>query len=103
MEKIMERVPAETKTSQEMLAKMEAKTDASLKEMKEEIKAKEEEIIAPEDRSWKQRPAVGYRNSLKGQTMNDVVREALKVGRSRRGAECSNNSIRDRGLRRDLI
>jgi bacterioferritin (cytochrome b1) len=37
---------AEIKTYKEMLAKMEAKAGAALREMKEEIRASKEEIIA---------------------------------------------------------
>jgi hypothetical protein len=44
-EKMMERMLNEIKSYKEMLTKMEAKADATLKEMKEKIKASKEEII----------------------------------------------------------
>jgi hypothetical protein len=40
MEQIMECLLAKTHANQEMLARMEAKTDATLKEMKEELMAR---------------------------------------------------------------
>jgi hypothetical protein len=44
---------AEMKTNQEILIKMEAKTDGNPKEMKEEIKGSKEEIIA-EMKAWRE-------------------------------------------------
>jgi hypothetical protein len=54
MGKMMERMLNEIKSYKEMLTKMEAKADTTLKEMKEKIKASKEEIIA-DTKLWREK------------------------------------------------